>query len=273
LRVEEEKLRADMNLYLEWMQRLELEKKQSEEARAKLASIEREKSAEYQQRLEAERRLQEEMKRIEAERERLEKEKKKLAYIPKTLTSTKVSLRKESKTLRDDHVKEMLKKYRFFDSNWNKFGSFNNDFVDNGDGTVTDRATGLLWQKSGSSRSVTWRRAKDYIDKLNRNQFAGYSDWRLPTIDELASLFEKSKKDGLHIDPVFDGKQERCWSSDNRPDPLYGSWGLFATWIGNFSNGRIIEAKWGDRTAAVDITQQYSILPENHVRLVRSLRR
>jgi len=67
---------ADMKLYLEYMQRLEFEKKQSEEARAKLASMEREKSAEYQQRLEAERRLQEERKRIEAERERLEKEKK-----------------------------------------------------------------------------------------------------------------------------------------------------------------------------------------------------
>jgi hypothetical protein len=273
LRVEEEKLKADRKLYKEWMQRLEFEKEQSEEAREKLASMERENSAEYQQRLEAERRLQEEMNRIEVERERLEKEKQKLAYIPKTVTSTKVSLRKESKTLRDDHVKEMLKKYRFFDSNWNKFGSFNNDFVDNGDGTVTDRATGLLWQKSGSSRSVTWRRAKDYIDKLNRNQFAGYSDWRLPTIDELASLFEKSKKDGLHIDPVFDRKQKRCWSSDNRPDPLYGSWGLFATWIGNFSNGRLIEAKWAERTADPAVTRNYVILPENYVRLVRSLRR
>jgi adenylate cyclase len=273
LRVEEEKLKADKKLYKEWMQRLELEKKKSEEAREKLASMERENSAEYQQRLKAERRLQEELKGIDVERERLEKEKQKLAYIPKTVTSTRVSLRKESKTLREDQVKEMLKRYRFFDSNWNIFGSFNNDFVDNGDGTVTDRATGLLWQKSGSSRSVTWRRAKLYIDKLNRNQFAGYSDWRLPTIDELASLLEKSKKDGLHIDPVFDRKQIRCWSSDNRPDLLYGSAGLFVTWIGNFSNGRIIEAKWTERNADALITRNYAILPESHVRLVRSLTR
>jgi adenylate cyclase len=45
LRVEEERLEADMKLYLEWMQRLEFEKKQSEEARAKLGSIEKEKTA------------------------------------------------------------------------------------------------------------------------------------------------------------------------------------------------------------------------------------
>ncbi len=217
--------------------------------------------------------LTQDRERLKAEKQLLEKEKQKLAYIPKTETSAKVSLRKESKILREDHVKQILKRYRFFDSHMNIFGSFENDLVDNGDGTVTDRATGLLWQKSGSSRSVTWRRAELYIDKLNRNQFAGYSDWRLPTIDELSSLLEKSKKDGLHIDPVFDRKQKRCWSSDSRPDPLYGSMGLFVTWIGNFSNGRIIEAKWTDRTAAAEITQQYAVLPESHVRLVRSLRR
>jgi len=219
-------------------------------------------------------RLKQERERLEAEKRLLEKEKQKLAYIPKTVKSARVSLRAEpQERLTTDYVKYMLKRHNFFDSYWNIFGSFNNDFVDNGDGTVTDRATGLLWQKSGSSRSVTWRRAELYIDKLNRNQFAGYSDWRLPTIDELASLLEKSKKDGFHIDPVFDRKQERCWSSDSSPDPLYGSMGLFVTWIGNFSNGRIIEAKWTDRTASVEITLQYAILPESYVRLVRSLRR
>jgi hypothetical protein len=224
--------------------------------------------------LKAESELQEEKKRIQNERERLEKEKQKLAYIPKTVKSARVSLRAEpQERLTIDYVKYMLKRHNFFDSYWNISGSFNNDFVDNGDGTVTDRATGLLWQRSGSSRSVTWRRAELYIDKLNRNQFAGYSDWRLPTIDELASLLEESQKDEFHIDPVFDRKQERCWSSDSRPDPLYGSMGLFVTWIGNFSNGRIIEAKWTDRTAAVEITQQYAILPESYVRLVRSLTR
>jgi len=219
-------------------------------------------------------RLKQERERLKAEQRLLEKERQELAYIPKTVKSGRVSLRAEpQQAISKDYIKYMVKRYDFFDNNWNISGSFENDLVDNGDGTVTDRATGLMWQKSGSSRSVTWGRAELYIDKLNRNQFAGYSDWRLPTIDELASLLEKSKKDGFHIDPMFDRKQERCWSSDNSPDPLYGSMGLFVTWIGNFSNGRIIEAKWTDRTAKDEIALQYGILPENYVRLVRSLKR
>ena len=168
--------------------------------------------------LKAETELQEEKKRIQNERERLEKEKQKLAYIPKTVKSARVSLRAEpQERLSIDYIKYMVKRYNFYENNWNISGSFNNDFIDNGDGTVTDRATGLLWQKSGSSRIVTWRRAGLYIDKLNRNHFAGYSDWRLPTIDELVSLIEKTDTAGLHIHSVFDRKQTHCWSSDNGP--------------------------------------------------------
>jgi uncharacterized caspase-like protein len=208
-------------------------------------------------------------------KKRLESEKQKLAYIPKTVKSARVSLRAEpQERLMTDYIKYMVKRYDFFENNWNISGSFDNDFVDNGDRTVTDRATGLMWQRSGSSRSVTWTKAKVYIDKINRNQFAGYSDWRLPTIDELASLLEKSKKEGSHIDPVFDRKQVRCWSSDISPDQLYGSHGLLVTWIGNFSNGRIIEAKYPDQFSTNQkFLENYTILRSNHVRLIRSLTR
>jgi len=208
---------ADMKLYLEYMQRLEFEKKQSEEARAKLASMEREKSAEYQQILEAERRLQEERKRIEAERERLEKEKQKLAYVPKTVTSARISLRSEPKLYTDKHIEQMLKKYNFYDRALNEHGSFANDFVDNGDGTITDRATGLMWEGGGSPSVRLFERSKFYVRKLNEDKFAGYSDWRLPTVEELASLLKKDDNNGIHIDPLFDKKQTSCWSSDNGP--------------------------------------------------------
>jgi serine/threonine protein kinase len=79
--------------------------------------------------------------------------------------------------------------------------------------TVTDRATGLMWQKSGSGY-LTYADAKQYIKRLNDNRYAGYHDWRLPTIPELASLVEKEEINGVYIAPIFDRQQKWCWCSD-----------------------------------------------------------
>ncbi len=122
-------------------------------------------------------------------------------------------LRSEPKTLSEDDVKAMLAKHNFFASNWNKSGSFRNDFKDNGD-TITDSVTGLMWEKSGSSNYMLFKDAQGYIQGLNQKKFAGFDDWRLPTLEELASLLESEEVDDLFIDPLFDRKQWGCWTSD-----------------------------------------------------------
>jgi hypothetical protein len=89
----------------------------------------------------------------------------------------KLSLRKEPKRmLGEDAVRTMLKKHDFFDSEWNPNGSFNNDFVDNGDGTVTDKATGLMWERIGSLGPLSHEDATRYIVSLKHKRFLGYSD-------------------------------------------------------------------------------------------------
>lgn len=52
-----------------------------------------------------------------------------------------------------------------------------------------DPSTGLMWPAKDHSKAVTWHKAESYCRKLH---LAGYSDWRLPTLDELASLVDKS---------------------------------------------------------------------------------
>ncbi len=58
-------------------------------------------------------------------------------------------------------------------------------FVDNGNGTVTDRLTGLMWEQVPSSTKMTWRDALSYAEGL---RLAGYADWRIPYRVELSGI-------------------------------------------------------------------------------------
>jgi hypothetical protein len=110
----------------------------------------------------------------------------------------------------------IAKKYGFFDSVFNNSGAgFSNDYVLQNDGEVVyDRASGLMWQQSGSY-NMTFADAKEYVNQLNQDRFAGYNDWRLPTVDESMSLMErKENNDDLYIDSVFDSIQRYIWTSD-----------------------------------------------------------
>ena len=100
-------------------------------------------------------------------------------------------LRSRGKDLSTEEVKSMLTSRKFYATCWNyngdfcnPDGEFENAFRDNGDGTVTDAATGLMWQKAGSDEAVTWIGAKEYADKSNREHLAGCADWRIPTAEE-----------------------------------------------------------------------------------------
>jgi len=62
-------------------------------------------------------------------------------------------------------------------------------FKDNGDGTVTDMTTGIMWQQT-ETKAMTWEKALAYCEDLD---LAGYHDWRLPNIRELLSLVDDSR--------------------------------------------------------------------------------
>lgn len=82
--------------------------------------------------------------------------------------------------------------------------------VNNGDGTVTDTDTGLMWQQ-GPGYSMIWETALTYVEGLT---LAGYDDWRLPTLKELRSIVDYG-----HANPAIDAalfpetRRDGYWSS------------------------------------------------------------
>ncbi len=82
--------------------------------------------------------------------------------------------------------------------------------IDNGDGTVTDINTGLMWQQT-TSFYKTWANAISYCDALS---LAGYSDWRMPSIKELHSIADNSKYNPAINTYYFPGTDPSIyWSS------------------------------------------------------------
>ena len=107
-----------------------------------------------------------------------------------------------------------------------------NDFHDNGDGTITDRATGLMWSQTDSGRGMDWQAALAWVQAKNRENFLGHHDWRLPNAKELQSIVDYTRaprafnlaQRGPAIDPIFqisrlnDGEYPFFWTSTTHWD-------------------------------------------------------
>lgn len=115
----------------------------------------------------------------------------------------------------DQHPKEPLRKSADL-----RFIEFNNEII-------LDTKTRLMWSKRDHwqmmGKWVNWYTAHEYIQNLNNKKFSGYSDWRLPTPEEAATLYNRRKrnldKDGdkIFIDPIFPkGAGWATWTSQEK---------------------------------------------------------
>ncbi len=110
-----------------------------------------------------------------------------------------------------------------------------NDFQDCGDGTIADRATGLVWSKADSGQGLNWRDALAWVQQQNTEKYLGHDDWRLPSVKELQSLVDYSRSPDTTrspaIDPIF-----TCSTITNeahQPDyPFYWSATTHAGFLG-----------------------------------------
>ena len=104
-------------------------------------------------------------------------------------------------------------------------------YMDNGDGTITDTKTNLMWMKKDSylhsGHWLSWSEVHKYVRQLNNEKFAQYIDWQLPTTKELKTLYEPEKVNSSQA-----GKEMKIHA-----DPIFGKNGSGSLWSGE-ENGR-----------------------------------
>lgn len=114
-----------------------------------------------------------------------------------------------------------------------------NLFVDNGDNTITDVYTGLVWQADDDGTTRDWPGALDYCEDL---VLAGRSDWRLPNGKELQSIVDYEKLEIPAIDPIFGTTEAESWfwtsttHGDNKSYGVYIAFGKAYSRADEFSD-------------------------------------
>lgn len=126
-------------------------------------------------------------------------------------------------------------------------------FADNGDGTIQDSQTGLAWCKQDSFQIaqdwLDFQEALAFIDDLNKKDYLGYHDWRLPERDEIESLYSEGlelmgrSNQILNISPLFEpqcGNGSWCLPFDQRA-AFYFSYqsGVSQTYDQDFTQGYV----------------------------------
>ena len=121
--------------------------------------------------------IEAEKRRLEAEERRLEAEKRRLAQ-------------------EIEAEKKRLVRYKY-----------------NNDGTVTDIQTGLMWASKDNGSNINWPNARAYCQNYRGG---GHTDWRMPSLNELAALFDEKESGSYHITPLI--KLTSCcpWGSETR---------------------------------------------------------
>lgn len=151
------------------------------------------------------------------------------------------NFRSEPKKLTLETIKQFVVNKRLFDSHMNPTGKgitnlFNKQDVPNGK-VVIDKSTGLMWEDSKVERFIHYSNAKDHVVKLNKEKWAGFQNWRLPTIEEAYSILEptarKIDRYSLHLDPELGESYPFIWTSDINPD-------MMEPWVLSYLTGDII---------------------------------
>ena len=149
----------------------------------------------------------------------------------------RVILPAQAAFIQEEELGAIIRSLNFYEAEINPGGSFAKQLVAGSAAqTVVDLRTGLMWQCGGLDIN-SLRVINRGIEKMNRESWAGFSDWRLPTLEEALSLMEPLKNSkGLHLHPCFSKDQPfifvaaqrkpgGCWFVDYKQGRVFWSSG------------------------------------------------
>lgn len=167
-----------------------------------------------------------------------------------TFAGKTVQLPQMQSNINDDEIGDIIKRWNFFDADLNPAGKFDNSLVAaENDDVLVDQRTSLMWQRGGIDIGSI-RMMQRQIEELNKQSFGGFSDWRLPTMEEAMSLMEPKKNSkGTHLHESFSKEQPFIFVAAQRKPGGY--------WFVDYKQGR---AFWSSGT-----------IPGGFGRLVRSV--
>jgi len=171
-------------------------------------------------------------------------------YGEDPFTGIASALPSEPAVISEEQAEEIIARWGFFDTFLNPKGSFDNALKRTADTQVViDEKTSLMWQRGGIDITSV-RTMQQRIDTLNSQHFAGFTDWRLPTLEEAMSLLEPIENaKGIHLHACFSKEQPFIFVAAQRKPG--------GSWFVDFKHGR---AFWSSGT-----------IPGGFGRLVRTL--
>ncbi len=163
-----------------------------------------------------------------------------------------------------------------------KPGYGDNAFTDNGNGTITDATTGLMWTQDDSGKALSWQEALAWAQRANAEKYLGHSDWRLPNVKELQILVDYSRSPtttgSAAISPLFKvtpitneaGQKDypAYWSSTTHQNwskaaGSYASYVNFGKAMG-FMGGKWVDVHGAGAQRSDPKTGQASDFPQGH---------
>ena len=100
-----------------------------------------------------------------------------------------------------------------------------NNFVDNGNQTITDNETKLMWAKNDNGSGLNWTDALAWVQTKNSQNYLGHNDWRMPDIKELQSIIDYSHSPDYDNSPAINTSYFNCTPTINEAGQ--SDWGYY----------------------------------------------